>query len=106
MTKETFKKILELQSENYQKQHQLYKLGLDIIELNEPLVEAIYILWREYLTEEGLENLNWFLYDKDYISGTLREDLKAWDGKGEILKNIDELYDHLVSNSYFRAKND
>lgn len=107
MKKETFIKILELQSEHYKKEQQLYELGVDTVELNEPLVGAVHILWKELLTEEGLENLDWFLYEKDYISGEPREDMKAWDeNKNEILKDVDELYDYLFSNSYFLAKND
>lgn len=107
MKKETFIKILELQSQHYKKEQELYELGVDTVELNEPLVGAVHILWKELLTEEGLENLDWFLYEKDYISGEPREDMKAWDeNKNEILKDVDELYDYLFSNSYFRAVKD
>lgn len=103
MNKETFIKILELQSEHYQKEQKLYELGLDTTELNEPLVGAICLLWSELLTEEGVENLDWFLYEKDYISGSLREDMKAWDeNNNEILRNTDELYNYLIENKYFK----
>ena len=106
MTFETFKKILDLQSEHFQKEQKLYEMGLDTIVLNESLVGAISMLWREVLTEYGVDNLEHFLYEKDYISGNLREDMKTWDENGnEIIKSVEELYEYLVSNSYFRAKN-
>lgn len=103
---ETFKKILDLQAEHYQKEQTLYELGVDTINLNEPLVGAISMLWSEVLTESGDDWLSFWLYDKYAISGMPDESIKAFDGDVEILKSVEELYDYLVSNSYFRAKND
>lgn len=106
MTKETFKKILELQSEHYQKEQKLYELGLDTVEFNTPLIAIVEALWNEVLTEEGSDWLSWFMFEKFWISGEPREDMKAFDGDVEIVKDLDGLYDYLVSNSYFRGKND
>ena len=106
MTKETFKKILELQSEHYKKEQKLYKLGLDTIEFNTPLITVVEALWDEILTKEGSDWLSYYLFDKNGISGEPKEDLKAYNGDVEIVKDIDGIYDYLVSNSYFRSKND
>lgn len=64
------------------------------------------MLWSEVLTESGVENLEWFLYERDWISGSPDLDMKALDGETEILKSVEGLYEYLVSNSYFLAKND
>lgn len=107
MNKETFIKILQLQSEHYKKEQQLYELGVELINLNESIVGAVEMLWSEVLTEEGFDWLSWFMYDKYWISGDPREDIQAFDeNKNEIVKTVDELYDYLVSNSYFRAVKD
>jgi len=103
MTKETFKKILELQSAHYQKECKLYELGIDLTETNENIIGAVELLWDQILTKAGSEWLSWYLYQKHGISGEPREDLKAWDEKGnEIVKNVDELYDYLLENEYFK----
>lgn len=105
MTLETFKKILDLQEHNFQKSQKLYELGIDTIEFNSDLESAITLLWREILTKEGDDLVSWFLYEKDYISGELKEDFKAWDENGnEIIKNVEELYEYLVTTCYFRTK--
>lgn len=107
MTFETFKKILDLQVEHYRKSNELYKLGIDTIELTEPLSEAVDLLWKNILTKEGEDHLSWFVFEKDYISGKLKEDMKTWDEEGnEIINNLEELYSYLVDNCYFRAKKD
>lgn len=105
MTFETFKKILDLQSEHYQKEQQLYDLGVETTNLNEPLIGAIHILWSELLTVVGHSWLDWYLYERFWISGEPNLDMKAWDGDAEIVKTIEELYQYLFDNSYFRVKN-
>ena len=96
MTFETFKKILDLQQSYSIKNRKLYKLGVDLIEISEDLEKAIDLLWNEVLTKEGEENLSWFMFEKDYVSGELREDIKAFDGEEEILKDVQGLYDYLI----------
>lgn len=103
MKKETFIKILELQSEHYKKEQQLYELGVELINLNESIVGAVEMLWSEVLTEEGNSWKDWFMYDKYWISGEPRENIQAFDeNKNEIIKNVDELYDYLNENKYFK----
>lgn len=103
MTKETFIKILDLQSEHYKKEQQLHKLGIDTLEFNETIISVVELLWSEVLTECGLDWLSWFMFEKSYISGELREDIKAWDGEIDIIRDINELYDYLAENKYFKC---
>lgn len=106
MTLEKFKNILNLQVEHYKKEQKLYELGLVLCDINDSIQSVVAGLWEEVLTHEGDSWVSWFLYEKDYISGNLREDMKAWDENGnEIIKNVDELHEYLTINSYFRAKN-
>lgn len=103
ITKETFIKILDLQKEQYLKERGLYKLGIELIDVNEKYERVITLLWQEVLTEEGGSWVSWFLYEKDYISGNLREDIKGWDGEVEIIRDVNELYDYLAENKYFKC---
>lgn len=105
MELEKFKKIINLQAEQYQKQQKLYKLGIDLIEINDPLELVISELWAELLTNEGYNWLSWFLYEYYWISGDPKLEIKAWDEEGtEIIKTTEELHEYLTVNSYFRAK--
>lgn len=105
MTFETFKKILDLQKEHYQKEQKIYELGLVLCDFNDSIQSVVTALWQEVLTEEGEEWISYFLYEKDYISGKLREEMKAYDEESnEIIKTIEELHEYLTVNSYFRAK--
>jgi predicted protein tyrosine phosphatase len=63
---------------------------------------AVSLLWKQVLTKEGIDWLDWFLYEKDYINGNLRKDLKAWDSdKKEICKDLKSLYKYLIKEKYF-----
>jgi len=105
MTLEKFKKILNLQAEHYQKEQKIYELGLVLCDLNDCIQSVVAGLWSEVLTEKGEEVLDWFLFEKFWISGEPNEDIKAYDSEGnDIIRNIDELHGYLTVNSYFRAK--
>ncbi len=106
MEYEQFEKIINLQSEHSKRLSELYKLRVDVLELCDELQTAITLLWEEILTVEGADWLSWFLYEKNYIGGELRQDLTAWDSdKKEICKDLKGLYDYLKESNYFRIKN-
>lgn len=102
MTLETFKNILDLQAQSFQKSQKLYELGVDTIEFNSDLESAVSCLWSEILTKDGDSWISWFLYERDYISGEIKENMKAWDkNNNEICGTLEELYQYLVENKYF-----
>lgn len=106
MEYERFKKILDLQKEHSKRISDLYDLKVDLLDTFDELQTTISLLWDEILTVEGADWLSWFLYEKNYISGELREDLTAWDeNKKEICKDLRGLYDYLKESNYFRIKN-
>lgn len=103
---ESFEKILNLQRDHSKKISDLYVLKVDLLDTFDEMQAAISLLWDEILTVEGADWLSWFLYEKDYIGGELREDLTAWDAdKQEICKDLRGLYDHLKESNYFRVRN-
>jgi len=106
MEYEKFEKILDLQKAHSKRISDLYDLKVDLIETFDETETAISLLWEEVLTVEGADWLSWFLYEKGYVSGELREDLKAWDAdKKEICNDLKGLYDYLKESNYFRVKN-
>ena len=76
-----------------------------VLEVSESLSFVVDELFREILTKEGFEWVNWFMYEKGYADNKLRDDLKAWDeDEKEIVKNLVELYEYLKKNKYFKTK--
>ena len=64
---------------------------------------AVELLWDEVLTEDGARWLNWYLYEKDGVSGKPREDLNANDKDGKaICKDLKGLHEFLVKEDYFK----
>lgn len=102
---EKFKKILDLQAGHHKRMHDLYNLKVDVLDTFDELEKVVEILWGEILTEEGADWLSWFLYEKDYVYGNLREDLKAWDGEKEICNDLEGLYSYLKDSNYFITSN-
>ncbi len=102
---EKFKRILDLQTEHHKRIQTLYSLKVDVLDTFDELEKVVEMLWGEILTEEGADWLSWFLYDKDYVSGKLREDMNAWDGEKEICKDLEGLYAYLKDSNYFLPKN-
>lgn len=106
MEYEKFEKIINLQREHSKRLSDLYNLRVDILDLCDELQTVITLLWDEVLTEEGTDWLSWFLYEKNYIGGELREDLTAWDeNKKEICKDLPGLYEYLKESNYFIGRN-
>lgn len=101
---EKFEKITRYLISEYRKSDDTAKLGIDLIEYCEGYHIIIDTLLSEIITDQGLDWFNWFLYEKDYISdGVGREDMKAYDNDVEILRTLEELYQYLVENKYFKC---
>jgi hypothetical protein len=80
-----------------------YKLNIDLTEFMDDDAWVIQHLWAEVLTKEGNDWFSWFMYEKAYLY-ELREEMKAHDEhKNEICKDLDGLYDYLVTNNYFNT---
>ena len=102
MTYEKFEEIISHMVNHCSRTHKAYELKLDLLEFDDDIQMAVSLLWEQVLTKEGIDWLDWFLYEKDYISGNLRKDLKAWDSdKKEICKDLKSLYKYLIKEKYF-----
>ena len=103
MTYKTFKQIIDLQIAHTNRVQALYDLKLDLIETFEEQETAIDLLWKELLTEFGYDWLNWYLYEKNGISGQPRPDLSAFDdNEKEICKHLKGLWKYLTKEKYFK----
>jgi hypothetical protein len=93
MTLETFTTLIEGIQNQSNKTHELYKHGVDLLSFNEDYYrEVVRPLMVEAFGKEGVEWINWYIYEKNG-----REDLKAWDKDGnEICHNIESLYKEVV----------
>ena len=97
-----FKECIDILISIHNKNMKAYKLGIDILDYHDSYDKAINILFEEILTEEGMDWLGWYLYEKDGISGNPKKDMKAWDNKKEICKNLKDLHVYLTKNNYFK----
>lgn len=102
MKYKTFKKIIELQIAHHNKIEAAYKLNIDLLEAFIEHETVISMLWDEILTDFGVDWLNWYLYEKNGISGYLKKKFTAHDGKVEICKNLKGLHEYLIKQKYFK----
>lgn len=103
MTFEEFKGAVNLMTNHHIKVSMAYDLNIDLIDFCDTQGKLINVLWGHILTEEGLDWFNWFLYEKDGISGKPKKDMKAYDNKKEILKDLKGLYNYLTTQKYFKV---
>lgn len=97
-----FKKIIDLQIAHSKRLDKLYDLGIDVIELFSNQDTIMHLLWGQILTEHGEDWLNWYLYEKDGISGKPKKDLIANDKDGEVCKDLKGLHKYLSKQKYFK----
>ena len=98
-----FEKCISVMIECNKKNRSAYSLGIDLAEYSENYNKLIDLMWSQVLTDEGLDWINWFLYEKGGINGNLREDINAWDeDKVPICYDLNSLYDYLKKSEYFR----
>ena len=106
MTFEEFKAIIDLMVDNSKRVDAIYDLKIDLLEFNDDNQQLVCLLWKQLLTEEGYDWLQWFLYEKNYIhDGKGRKEMNAWDENGkEICRNLKGTYTYLTKQKYFKTK--
>lgn len=98
-------KYIQILSEQNKKANQAYKAGVDLLEFTDQYHAIFKMLWEEILTPEGLDWLEWFIYEKRAIEGKIKKDLGAWDENGNpICEDLKGLYEYLCVNNYFKIK--
>ena len=104
MTLETFTKLLDNYTEVYSKSMAVSQLGINLDEYSDIFQKNTELLLGEVFTEEGVEWIFWFLYEKDYVEGNLKDDMKAWDEHDqEICQDVPRLYRYLVQNKHIKS---
>lgn len=87
------------------KVNKAYDAGVDIMDFADDYHLIIKMMLEEILTPEGINWLEWFIWEKGAITGELNKDLDAWDENGNpICQDLKGLYEHLVTNNYFKIK--
>lgn len=90
MNYETFEKIILLQQLALKRSQELYKLKIDLMEVEEPFHQIIDELTKECFNEEQVGWIDWFLYEREGMRGELN---KAHDKDGsEICHTIESLW--------------
>ena len=102
MTFKEFKAVNDLMVSHHIKVSKAYDLNIDLLDFGNEQEGVIDALWNQILTIKGLDWFNWFLYEKDGISGKPKKDMKAHDGKKEICKDLKGIYDYLTTQKYFK----
>lgn len=92
----TFQQIIYLMSNSDDKLRKLHELDIDLVELFDPLHSVISHLIGSIYGCEGLDNFNWWCFDKDY---GIRKDITMKDEDGNILcETIEDLHQYLEDN--------
>lgn len=106
MEYKNFKSVISIMIEKHKKTSNAYDLGIDLYEYQEKDHRINRILIREILTDYGIDWFEWYLYEKDGITGKPKADMKAWDkDKKEICYDVKSLYNYLKENKYFKNQN-
>ncbi len=104
MTFDHFKVIINLMVESSKDLSAAGSLGIDLIDFAENYNQAIHMLWESILSSEGVDWLNWFLYEKNYINdGIGNPEFNAYHDGEEIVKDLEGLYEYLKENNYFKC---
>lgn len=91
MTKKTFKEIILNLQLTSKRSHELYKLGVDLMNVEEPYHKIIDQLMRECFNEEQIGWIDWFLYERETYGGEI---LEAHDADGNpICYDVDSLWE-------------
>ena len=96
MTKQQFEEvILKLQLTQLRSQ-ELYKLGVDLMEIEEPYQKVIDILFSSCFNEEQMGWIDWYLYEREGMRGEILQAHKTVDGEQvEICHTIDSLWEEI-----------
>ena len=101
MEYEKFEKIILSLQKSSDKVNLLYRNGIDITEVLDPLHSIIEDLLGLIFNDNGQDWIEWFIYEKEFGR---REDMKAWDEKqNEIVYDIKSLY-QLLMDEYYTKK--
>ena len=101
--KEIFTKVINKLKQYQDRETSIYRAGVDLSEVNEPLIESIFDLL-EYSTNDETELISYFCYElnfgEDWYEGCVTDE----DGNDIRFQDIDDLYNVLISDEERRNK--
>jgi hypothetical protein len=93
MNKDTFEKIILNLQLAQKRSREIYKLGLDLMQIEETYEVVIDELFRAAFNEEQLGWIDWFLYEREGMTGNTNKAYKTVGKKKvQICHTIDSLW--------------
>jgi hypothetical protein len=94
MTKHSFEKIILNLQVARKRSHELYKLGVDLMQYDENYEHAIDELFKASFNPDQLGWIDWYLYEREGLSGKKNKAYKKVGRKKvEICHTIDSLWE-------------
>lgn len=94
MTKQQFEEVILKLQLTQLRSHQLYKLGVDLMEIEEPYHKVVDILFNSCFNGEQMGWIDWFLYERVGMNGKINKATKKVGRKKvEICHTIDSLWE-------------
>jgi hypothetical protein len=94
MNKDTFEKIILNLQLAQKRSREIYKLGLDLMQFKETYQVVIDELFRAVFNEEQLGWIDWFLYEREGMTGDINKAYKTVGKKKvQICHTIDSLWE-------------
>jgi hypothetical protein len=107
MNKELFEEIILKLQLAQEKHHQLYKLGIDLMEFTEPYERIIDVLFQSHFNKDQLQWIDWYLYERTSFTknGEPNQAWKTVNGEQiEICHHIDSLWETVQEYEYDAQK--
>ena len=94
MTKQQFEEVILKLQLTQLRSRELYKLGVDLMEIEEPYHKVVDILFNSCFNGEQMGWIDWFLYEREGMRGEILQAHKTVDGEQvEICHTIDSLWE-------------
>lgn len=106
MTLEAFKEFVFLLKKSSERNDKFYKLGLDIVNLQDELHRIITILLKSHYSEEGEEMISWWLWENTdkFLYNNTGEKINDLTEVEAIWKYVEEIRNSLDFKEYIPVK--
>lgn len=93
----TFELVISKINESETLSNELYSLGIDILNMEQPLLDAVWILLKVFFTDTGIELIEWWLYEG--VDKVVTEmDKRLFNDNDYDLTKIKDLYSYLIKD--------
>ena len=92
MNKETFEEVILKLQLMQEKGHQIYALGIDIMEYTEPYQRIIDLLFKSHFNKEQIRWIDWYLYERPSLTKKGKTN-QAWKTDNKTGEKVEICYD-------------